>query len=176
MVHHLRNAYQSRRDQGTKYEQNVKFAIPEMMQEITQKKPPGWDPQYNQEYSYEKWFQDMTHWIASTDIPREKQGSTVVLRLGGLAREFANDLDPLLIKDGGNFAIGGENVQLGGVAYRMWQLGDQFEALQIETELAAMLRYQSFRRFNGEPIESLSRFELYRRQARDDAKFSMGIQ
>ena len=150
---------------------------PYVNQEITPKKPPGWDPQYNKEYSYETWIKDLAHWGASTDVAETSKGSLVVLRLGGLAREFANDLSPETIRNGGNFEVGGVLMPLNGLSYLIWQLGDHFEHLLIEVEMAAMLQYQSFHRLNGEPIdECLTRFELYRKKARNKAQFSMGIQ
>ena len=98
-------------------------------QEITPKRPPGWDPAYNRAYSFDRWFKDLTHWANSTDVSEEKQGSLLILQLGGLAREFVQDLNPAYVRDGAQVQIRGEARELNGLMYIMAQLRDKFENL-----------------------------------------------
>ena len=95
---------------------------PYVNQEIISKRPPGWDPAYNKDYPYETWYQDMTHWLAATDVAEPQRGALVVLQLGGLAREFARDLDAITLQDGGAFDLDGtgQQMQIPGVFYLMW--------------------------------------------------------
>ena len=84
-------------------------------QEITTKKPPGWDPAYNRTYSYDRWVKDVVHWANSTDVTEEKQGSLLYLQLGGLAREFVNDLPGNRVRDGHQIVVGGEPQDVSGL-------------------------------------------------------------
>ena len=103
-------------------------------QEITPKKPPGWDPGYNRAYSFDKWVKDMAHWSNSTDVPDDKQGSLVILQLGGLAREYVQDLDGRLCSQGGQIDVNGHPQDVIGLQYILLQLKEKFANLWQEEQ------------------------------------------
>ena len=55
--------------------------------------PDSWDPAFHTQFPYEDWKRDMMNWIGCIEIPPAQRGPLTILKLGGLAREFANDLD-----------------------------------------------------------------------------------
>ena len=104
-------------------------------QEITPKKFLGWDPAYNKQYPFETWVKDMYHWQVSTDMAEQQRGSIVVLRLGGSAREFANDLRMEDVRDGGQYDMDGQMIVLSGVNHLIWQVCRHLNHLNIEEQM-----------------------------------------
>ena len=119
---------------------------PYVNQEITPKRPPGWDPAHNAHYPIEKWYKEMTHWIMATDVPQERRGALVVLQLGGQAREIAETIPLANLRNGGPMAVqpGQPPVAVDGVLFLMMTLLQKFQALTIETAIRAMTAYQTF--------------------------------
>ena len=145
-------------------------------QVITPKRPPAWNPTYNREYSLSTYIKDVSHWKAATDVQLTQQGSLMVLQLGGLAREFAQELPTHSIQYGGNYdwrGVGPEEID--GATFLLWQLMRQFEALRVEVQVSALLQYQNFHRLPHELIdECLTRFDMLRTRARDHAQYQLG--
>ena len=77
-------------------------------------------------------MQDMSHWNACTEIQQAQRGPLVVLQLGGLAREFAREIDGGVLANGGQFDVDGNGVlqNISGCMYLIWQLGIQFQHLR----------------------------------------------
>ena len=155
-----------------------RFNNPWSNPEITPKVPPGWDPAHNAQYSFDRWTKDMVQWNIATEIPVHQRASTVVLRLGGLAKEIALELDTDHLQNGTHIDFGdGQPPQhVNGLEYLVHTMAVRFAALGIETSLRAMFEYQRFHRGANESIdEALSRFTLLRVRARNLARYNMGI-
>ena len=112
MAHHQRNAHSY---------------APYVKQEITPQKPPGWDPAYSHSYSYDTWCKDLAHWTCSTDIAENTKASLLILQPGGLAREFAMDIDLQLTREGAAVTIDGNEIQLTGIQYVIYKIGQRFQ-------------------------------------------------
>ena len=67
------------------------------LQAATGRIPPGWAPEKERVYSYRNWLVDIRLWQAGTDIPAERQGPLVAMRLQGAARDMIRELDPNLM-------------------------------------------------------------------------------
>ena len=145
-------------------------------QEITPKRPPGWDPSFNRDYPYEQWIKDLAHWSQSTDVVENKKSSLVILQLGGLARAFVDGLDAATIRDGGHVEVQpGEMLEMTGLSYMIWELGNNFVSLTVEVQTKAMVQFENIHRLQNETIdECLSRWELLRTRARQIAALNRG--
>ena len=103
-------------------------------QDISPKKPPGWDPAYNSDYPFDTWIKDLGSWQHSTDVDANKQGALVQLQLGGLAREFVLNLDVAIVRNGGRFLNRGAEIEGNGLLYIITQLRDHFEVMDTEEQ------------------------------------------
>ena len=86
------------------------------------KVPPAWSPDWSSRYPFRRWLRDVTLWSIATEVPEAAQGAAVVLRLGGAAREFADELDAQTLQNG-----------------RLMDLGDGLGPRQV-AGLAVLLR------------------------------------
>ena len=65
--------------------------------------PPAWAPElgYSGEYTYQCWCRDIMHWTMLTDLTPAQQAASIVMRLGGAARDLARTITATEIRTGG---------------------------------------------------------------------------
>ena len=56
--------------------------------------PPSWSPENESTYSFRAYMTDMSIWIMLTDLQPHQQCASIVMRLGGAAREMARMISP----------------------------------------------------------------------------------
>ena len=152
----------------------------------TSKVPPYWTPELElQGYPFRTYLQDVRIWSSSSELNVEAQGGAVVQRLGGVARSYARDVDPEILRNGrfqldnmGQqiFDLQGNPVVVSGLELLLNGLARKFGAREFETSVSSVIELLTFRRTPREPIDDcLGRFELIRKRANEHGDFQMGV-
>ena len=139
---------------------------------------PSWDPASNHQYSFDQWRRDMMYWSMFTDIDDRKQGPAALMRLGGLAREFAHELNSADIQNGAlvDWGDGAGPVPTNAVHVLIYSLSKRFEELAVETSIRSINGLWNFSKRQGEAIDMcLSRFEILKKRAGERGQFGLGI-
>ena len=142
------------------------------------KTPPSWDPAHNHSYSFDDWQRDILYWSLSTELPEHKQGPSTLLQLGGLAKQFAMELDVASLTNGTAIDLGDGNgpVPTTGLNYLVFMLAKRFEELGVETSIRAINELWNFSRHGSESIDViLSRFVILTKRAAERSGFNLGI-
>ena len=118
--------------------------------------PPAWAPEREATYPFRDWAQDLLAWsIIATDLDAAQQTASIILQLGGEARNMARHLSYNDLTNGG--LIQGNHVD--PVTYLLHHLAVNFAPLGEEAQLAAIAELHRFARKPGESRDSLpSRF------------------
>ena len=143
----------------------------------TLRTPPAWDPNMEPGYSFRHWSGDILMWSLATDVPQNQQGPAIVLRLGGLARQLAREVDPNIIANGQVLDLNDGNgpQPQTGVTVLLRGLARRFAALDVENSIKAIAELMSFRRQAGESVDqTLARFDVTRHRAEQQANFQLG--
>ena len=132
------------------------------LQAATGRIPPGWAPEKERAYSFRNWLVDIRLWQAGTDIPAERQGPLVAMRLQGAARDMIRELDPNLMAHGRQIIDHQGNViEQNGLDYVIELLTGRFAPLEQEIQLSAIHDLFTFRRSPGDATDSvITRFEI----------------
>ena len=143
---------------------------------MNSKTPPGWSPETNKKYGFRSWVADLALWSAATELPPERQGPAVALRVGGSAHDLMREVDPQTLVHGtlDQDPATGAQVQLSGVDYIVRSLRRRFAPLEQEVQLASLDDVFRFRRKAAESVdELLARFELLRYKAEQNGRLAM---
>ena len=62
--------------------------------------PPTWSVESDRRYPLRKYIQDLDLWVRATDLPLERQGPAVALRLTGNVREMIREMPAEMISVG----------------------------------------------------------------------------
>ena len=116
--------------------------------------PPAWSPEYEASYSFRAWCQDLSLWVMLTDLEPHPQVSTIVMRLGGAAREMVRGIAPQELAAGGAM----HGVQYDPASYILDGLQQRFAQLGDESRLVAMTSCSPF--IGVEVKASMSAFTL----------------
>ena len=107
--------------------------------------PPGWSPENEARYSFRNWTQDLLAWsILTTDLDQAQQATSIVLELGGSARELVRNKSYSDLTTGG--MIGTERAD---------PVANTFAPLGEENRLSAMTELMNFHRTSGETIGAM---------------------
>ena len=137
--------------------------------------PPSWSPENESNYSFRAFATDLTLWTMLTDLQEHQQAASLIMRLGGTAREVARTLSIQEITQGGPHPVTGQ--QLAPVAYIIAGLEMRYAQLADETRLAAVSEFMAFSRRPNETInELLTRYDLVRQRAQGDGNFVMSVE
>ena len=122
-------------------------------------------------YPFRFWSRDLLNWaILNNDLEPPRQAAAVLGELRGSAQEFAREIPPQIILQGG--MVGG--TQVDPLTYVVTHLAERFAVLGEESRLAAMTELMTFSRRQGETIDQLlSRFDLVRQRAQDLGGFGL---
>ena len=64
------------------------------------KTPPAWGPEMEDHVPFVNFVQDLTTWSLGTEVDTDKQAHRAVLRLSGVARALAREVDPNILSNG----------------------------------------------------------------------------
>ena len=142
---------------------------------MNSKTPPGWSPETNKKYAFRSWVADLALWQAATELPPERQGPAVALRVGGSARDLMRECDPQVLINGEMEAQpNGAQLQISGVEYVVRALRRRFAPLEQEVQISALDDTFRFRRRHHESVdELLARFELQRYKSEQNGRLAM---
>ncbi len=70
------------------------------------KVPPAWDPSWERSYPFKAWIRDISMWSLATDLSAAQQCASVILRLGGTARDLASNMNENQVAHGDNVDFG----------------------------------------------------------------------
>ena len=102
--------------------------------------------------------------LLNNDLEPPRQAAAVLGELRGSAQEFAREIPPNIIIQGGMV----DGIHVDPLTYVVTHLADRFAVLGEESRLAAMTELMTFSRRQGETIDQLlSRFDLVRQRAQD---------
>ena len=71
--------------------------------------PPAWSPDRDRQYPFRTYLKDLALWERSRDIVASRRGPSAALRLGGIAKALARDLDPDVLADGMQVGVNANN-------------------------------------------------------------------
>eukprot|EP00959_Pyramimonas_sp_CCMP1952_P430786 9021855-Pyramimonas_sp.AAC.1 len=134
------------------------------------KVPPAWSPEWSSRYPFRRWLRDVTLWSIATEIPESAQGAAVVLRLGGAAREFADELDAQILQQGQILDLqdGLGPRQVTGLAVLLRALARNYALEAGEDAIRAMAEMMAFSVQQHETIDvALNRFQVLKSRAID---------
>ena len=116
-------------------------------------------------YPFRFWSQDLLNWaILNNDIEPPRQAAAVLMEPRGSAQEFAREIPPQIILQGG--MVGG--VMVDPLTYVVTHLAERFAVLGDESRISAMTELMMFQRRQNETIDALlSRLDLVRTRAQD---------
>ncbi len=145
------------------------------MQMASGKIPPMWSPERDKSYPFRLYVQDLRIWERSTDVPQERRGPCAALRLGGVAKQLARELDPDILSLGrAHVDAAGNPIQQTGLDCLIIALTRRFAALDQELEVHAVSEYLTFQRHAGETMdEAIMRFEMLENKANQIAGLNM---
>ena len=137
----------------------------------TNKVPPYWGPEVEQEYPFKYWVKDVELWALSTELAEDKQGPVTAGRLGGVARSMAREMPHNMLVHGTLLADGTRRT---GLESLVRGLAKRFAPLGMETAFRAMTEFLGFRRSDSEEIDSaLARWEILKMRVAVHAVFTM---
>ena len=131
--------------------------------------PPSWSPELESRYPFRDWVRDVYLWTQATTLGSEQQMvAAIILRLGGAARQMANQMTPDELQNGGN-GVGPVQLLING-------LSENFAPFGEEASLRSISELTNFHRQPGEAIDALiSRFTVVRHHAANSANFRMDV-
>ena len=131
--------------------------------------PPSWSPELEARYPFRDWVRDVYLWTQATTLTSEQQMvAAIILRLGGAARQMANQMTPDELQNGGN-GVGPVQLLING-------LSENFAPFGEEASLRSISELTNFHRQPGEAIDALiSRFTVVRHHAANSANFRMDV-
>ena len=134
----------------------------------TTKVPPAWSPEMEHHLSFRHWMMELSIWCSCTELPPERRGGAVVMRLGGVARIMARQIPTEVLQNG--YPQQG----ISGVAVIVRLLAGKYAPLEEETQMRAISDFLGFRRMPGEAVHSLlARWELLRFRAEGEGGFAL---
>eukprot|EP00971_Amphidinium_carterae_P128406 2543630-Amphidinium_carterae.1 len=131
------------------------------------KTPPSWDPAKSEQYSFDHWRKDTLLWASATELKEEQRALAVVLRLGGMARHLAREVDTSILVNG-DFV---EGKHLSGLEILLKGLEKRFAPLQVEEGTKSIAALFTFRRQGHETIDqALARWDVLRQRAKEQGQ------
>ena len=116
------------------------------------KGPPFFDPRFEHKYSFRQYMRDMQHWVLITDLPPHQQSVMILKNLGGAAYDLISQLSPPELYSGATVS----GVHLDPTTNILLKLHHRFAQHDMITRMSAMSEMLSFRRYNGEGIQTVS--------------------
>jgi len=104
------------------------------------KTPPAWDTSLDKQYPLRIWMSDMLLWDGATEVDVQRRGPAVVMRLSGVAREIAREIDPGTLSQG-RAIFDAQGQQVGyesGVEALVSLLRRRFHPLEREIQVSAL--------------------------------------
>ena len=99
------------------------------------RRPPAWGPEMESRYPFRFWSRDLLNWaILNNDLTPPRQAAAVLGELRGGAQEFAREIPPNIIIQGGMV----DGIHVDPLTYVVTHLADRFAVLGEESRLAAM--------------------------------------
>ena len=158
------------------------------MQTASGRIPPSWSPERDRNYSFRQFTQDLVLWSTATDVPVERQGPCVALRLAGSAKILAREMDSdmlvngVIIPDpvGGMMRDAQGNlvpavIQITGLQALLRQLQRRYAPLDQEIQITAISELFHFRRHGSENTDELiARFDLVIHRAANQGQVVIG--
>jgi hypothetical protein len=137
----------------------------------TNKAPPKWNPDYERDYPFERWVQDVSLWaLGATELDDDKIGPAVALALGGSARSVAREMEIATLRNG-RFDQAAQRA-FTGLECLLENLERQFGLLPQEQQISAISEYLNFKRKTNESTdETITRNEMARVRARQRGQF-----
>ena len=132
--------------------------------------PPTWSVESDRRYPLRKYIQDLDLWVRATDLPLERQGPAVALRLTGNVREMIREMPAEMISVGQDIVDAEGNVveHRTGIQCLVRALNARFGALEQEVQIFNVSELMTFQRYSHESTdEMLSRFDLTMFRATD---------
>ena len=137
--------------------------------------PPEWNPEHENTNPFRAYMTDLSLWIMLTDLQPHQQcaATSIIMRLGGSAREMARMITPQEMMNGGML----NGVQVDPVTHLLGLFHARFSQLEKESRLTAMTEMLAFHRKSGETINALlARYEVVRQRAANEGHFVMSIE
>eukprot|EP00959_Pyramimonas_sp_CCMP1952_P157657 3296755-Pyramimonas_sp.AAC.1 len=134
------------------------------------KVPPTWSPDWSTRCPFHRWLRDVALWSIATEIPENAQGAAVVLRLGGAAREYADELGAQILQQGQVMDLhDGLGPRQGtGLDVLLRALARNYAMETGEDAIKAMAEMMAFSAQPHEPIDIvLNRFQVLKSRAMD---------
>jgi len=132
--------------------------------------PPTWSLESDRRYPLRKYVQDLDLWVRATDLPIERQGPAVALRLTGTVREMIREMPAEMISIGQDVvdAVGNIIEHRTGIQCLVRALNNRFGALDQEVQIYNVSELMTFQRHAHESTdEMLSRFDITMFRATD---------
>ena len=134
------------------------------------KVPPTWSVERDKVYPLRKYIQDLELWSLATDVPENRRGPVVVLRLTGAARDLMRDMPGDMLANG--FDVVDNFGQLiehrTGVQCVVRALRERFGALEQEVQIFNVSELMTFQRQSGETTDQcIARFNSVMFRATD---------
>lgn len=134
------------------------------LQIATGRIPPAWSPEGDRRYPFRHWEQDVQLWVAATDIPEERIGAVVALRVLGSAKSLIREIPPDLLINGQDVPDP-QNPQglihQTGLEVLLRTLARRYAPLEQEIQVNSISDLFTFKRHSGESTDDvLSRYEL----------------
>ena len=112
-------------------------------------------------------------WAMATDVEVTKRAATIVLKLGGTARQRAKTIPFQVLQHGGtlDFGDGLGPQQVDGVALLLHVLHTDFGPLGQETSVKAIAEFMAFRKLPSEGVDqAFARFEILLHKAETEGQ------
>ena len=104
------------------------------MSNATIRDPPTWSPEMESRYPFRDWVRDVFLWTQATTLTSEQQMvAAIILRLGGAARQMANQMTPDELQNGSQ-GVGPVQLLINGLSDNFAPFGEE-SALRSISEL-----------------------------------------
>ena len=132
--------------------------------------PPNWSPEQESSYPFAHWSRDVLIWSITSDMDAS---ASVVSVLQGSGRDFASNLPPMTLIQGGRL----NGVDTDPLTYLMYQLSARFARLGEQVRIGSIGELMTFARQPHERIDLLlQRFESLRIRAQEQGGLALSVQ
>ena len=134
--------------------------------------PPNWSPEQESSYPFAHWSRDVLIWSITSDMDASRKAASVVSVLQGSGRDFARNLPPMTLIQGGRT----KRVDTDPLTYLMYQLSARFARLGEEVRIGSIGELMTFARQPHEWIDLLlQRFESLRIRAQEQGGLALSV-
>ena len=134
--------------------------------------PPNWSPEQESSYPFAHWSRDVLIWSITSDMDASRKAASVVSVLQGSGRDFARNLPPMTLIQGGRI----NGVDTDPLTYLMYQLSARFARLGEEVRIGSIGELMTFARQPHERIDLLlQRFESLRIRAQEQGGLALSV-